>query len=100
MITREEIIEQLRSRLAELHSAYGVLKIGLFGSFARGNPGPDSDIDLVVEFDRPIGMKFMDFSDYLQSLFNRRVDVLTLAGVEGIRNKRIAEEIRGSILYV
>jgi uncharacterized protein len=100
MITREEIIGQLRSRLAELHSMYGVFKIGLFGSFARGNPGPESDIDFIVEFDRPIGMKFMELSDYLQSLFNRRIDVLTPAGVEGIRNRKIAEEIRKSILYV
>jgi predicted nucleotidyltransferase len=100
MNTREETIEVLRSKLTELHSLYGVFKIGLFGSFARGNPGPESDVDIIVEFDRPIGMQFMDFSDYLQVLFNRRVDVLTLAGINGIRNQKIAEEIRKSILYV
>jgi predicted nucleotidyltransferase len=100
MITREEIIGQLRSRLAELHATYGVLKIGLFGSFAGGNPGPESDIDFVVEFDRPVGIKFMDLSDYLQTLFNRRVDFLTPAGIDGIRNRKIAEDIRKSIVYV
>ena len=100
MNTREEIIAILRSRMSELHSLYGVFKIGLFGSFARGNPGPESDVDIVVEFDRPIGMKFMDLSDYLQNLFHRRVDVLTPAGIEGIRNPKIANEIRQSVLYV
>jgi hypothetical protein len=100
METREEIIKKLHEQTAYLRSVFGVLKIGLFGSFAAGNPRQDSDIDIIVEFDRPIGMKFMDFADYLQNLFNRPVDVLTPAGIEGIRNSKIVEEIRRSIVYV
>lgn len=100
MNTREESVALLRSHFADLRSVYGVLKIGLFGSFARGNPGPESDVDIVVEFDRPIGMRFMDFADHLQTLLQRRVDILTPAGIAGIRNKEIAQEIRRSILYV
>lgn len=100
MNTREEIIALLRSHSADLRSAYGVLKIGLFGSFASGNPGSDSDVDIVVEFDRPVGLQFMDLADYLQTLLHKRVDLLTPAGIAGIRNKEIAGEIRRSILYV
>ncbi|MBN2188594.1 MAG: nucleotidyltransferase family protein [Chitinispirillaceae bacterium] len=100
MNTREEIIALLRSHSADLHSAYGVRKIGLFGSFAGGNPGSDSDVDIVVEFDRPVGLRFMDLADYLQTLLHKRVDLLTPAGIAGIRNKEIAGEIRRSIVYV
>ena len=100
MNTRDEIMELLRSHLADLRSVYGVLKIGLFGSVAGGNPGPDSDVDIVVEFDRPVGLRFMDLADYLQTILHRRVDLLTPAGIAGIRNKEIAGEIRRSILYV
>jgi uncharacterized protein len=100
MNTREEIIALLRSHLGDLRSAYGVLNIGLFGSFARGNPGPESDVDIVVEFDGPIGMRFMEFVDHVQALMQRRVDILTPAGIAGIRNKEIAQEILGSIVYV
>lgn len=89
MDSREDIIKKLREHMADLRSAFGVLKIGLFGSFAAGNPQQDSDIDIVVEFERPIGMKFMDLADYLQNLLKRPVDVLTPAGIEGIRNRKI-----------
>ena len=100
METKEDILKNLREHMPDLHSVFGVLKIGLFGSFACGNPRQDSDIDIVVEFDRPIGMRFMDLADYLQNLLNRPVDVLTPAGIEGIRNRKIVEEIRRSIVYV
>jgi predicted nucleotidyltransferase len=100
MNTREEILALLRSHFADLRSAFGVFKIGLFGSFASGNPGPDSDVDIVVEFDRPLGLRFMDLADYLHTLLHWRVDLLTPAGIAGIRNKEIAREIQRSILYV
>ncbi|HMD68720.1 MAG TPA: nucleotidyltransferase family protein [Chitinivibrionales bacterium] len=100
METREQILSKLREHLSELRLAFGVMKIGLFGSFARNTQRQDSDIDIIVEFDRPMGMKFMDFADYLQDLLKRPVDVLTPAGIEGIRNPEIAAEIRRSVIYV
>ena len=79
---------------------YGVSRIGLFGSFASQTADDDSDIDLLVEFHRPIGFRYMELVDYLEALLGREVDVLTPAGLQGIRVKRVADDINASIVYV
>ncbi|MFQ5799831.1 MAG: nucleotidyltransferase family protein [Bacteroidota bacterium] len=77
----EEVIEIIRRELPYLTERFGVKRIGLFGSFARGTPGSDSDVDILVEFGRPIGLKFMEFADHLEQVLGRKVDVLTPAGI-------------------
>jgi predicted nucleotidyltransferase len=59
-----------------------------------------SDVDTVVEFARPIGLRFIEFAEYLESVLGKRVDVLTPAGIQGIRRDHIAEEIQRSLVYV
>lgn len=100
MLTREEIIGILSERFPDLASEYGVRRIGLFGSYARGTPTEASDIDLVVEFERPIGLRFVELGEYLEQLLGTRVDLLTPAGIQGIRIPHIAREIEDSIVYV
>ncbi len=53
-MTRLEIMEKLRSERERLRERFGITSVALFGSTARGEAGPDSDVDLLVEFDRPI----------------------------------------------
>lgn len=100
MVTREQITQILRETYPYLASEYGVGRIGLFGSFAAGEPTEKSDVDLIVEFDRPIGFRFVEFTEYLEQLLGRRVDVLTPAGIQGIRIDRIARSIAESVVYV
>jgi predicted nucleotidyltransferase len=100
MLTREKVTEILREKYPYLVSEYGVKRIGLFGSFAKDLPTEASDVDIVVEFEHPIGFKFIEFTEYLESLFGKDVDVLTLAGIQGIRVDRIARSIEESIVYV
>ena len=100
MLTKEKIQNLLRENYPRLVAEYGVKKIGLFGSYAKGVPGVASDVDLVVEFDRPIGLKFVDFAEDLETLLGRRVDILTTAGLQGIRIDRVAEDIAQSVVYV
>jgi hypothetical protein len=57
-------------------------------------------VDVVVEFDRPIGLKFVEFAEYLERLLGRKVDVLTPAGIRGIRIRRVAKDIAENIVYV
>ena len=99
-MSKEKVVELLREKYPYLVSEYGVKRIGLFGSYAKGTPSETSDVDVVVEFARPIGLRFVEFAEYLESLLGKRVDVLTLAGVQGIRIARIAEEIEKSLVYV
>lgn len=99
-MTREKIIDILREELTYFASEYGVKRIGLFGSYAKKAPVEGSDIDIVVEFERPIGLKFIEFAEYLERLLGRKVDILTPAGIESIRVESVAKDIKESIVYV
>lgn len=100
MLTREQIVELLRAQSAYLAQEFGVRKIGLFGSFAKGLSTENSDIDLVIEFDTPIGLRFMELGDYLEAMLGRRVDILTPIGLQAIRRKTVIQNITESIIYV
>ena len=96
----EELTNIIKRELPYLMEHFGVKRIGLFGSFARGTPRGDSDVDILVEFKRPVGFKFMEFADHLEQVLGRKVDILTPAGLQSIRVKRIAREIEESVVYV
>jgi len=100
MFTKEEIADILRKAYPYLASEYGVKRIGMFGSYAKGLSTEASDIDIVVEFERPIGFRFIELTEYLESLLGKSVDVLTPAGIQGIRVDRITRSIKESIVYV
>ena len=100
MLTRQKIEELLRENYPHLVAEYGLKKIGLFGSYAKGLPNETSDVDVIVEFERPIGLKFIDFAEELERLLGRKVDVLTTTGLKGIRISQVAEDIAQSVVYV
>ena len=100
VLTKENIISLLKEKYPYLATEYGVKRIGLFGSYAKGTSIETSDIDLVVEFERTIGFRFVEFSEYLESLLGKKVDILTPAGIQGIRVPRVAKAIEKSIEYV
>lgn len=100
ILSREEVVALLRKNYPYLAAEYGVRRIGLFGSYAQGQPDEESDIDLVVEFERPIGFRWVELAEYLEHLLGRRVDLLTPTGIRGIRIPWVAAEIERSIIYV
>lgn len=98
VITKEEIIETLRKHRDTLLK-YKVREIGLFGSFVRGEQGEKSDIDFFVNFEEPSLENFMGLSALLEDLLQRKVEILTPAGIESIRINYVKEEIKRSIVY-
>jgi uncharacterized protein len=100
MLTKSEVIRRLQESLPGLRKAYGVKRIGLFGSVARGEQKPGSDVDMVVEFERPIGLQFVELSENLERILESKVDLLTPAGVQSIRNPVISTRILESVTYV
>ena len=100
MLTKEKVMKTIKNEKPHLASEFNVKKIGLFGSFAKGGQTTKSDIDIIVEFSKPIGFKFLALCDYLEKLLGKKVDILTPAGIKGIRLKRIAKDIRSNIIYV
>jgi predicted nucleotidyltransferase len=97
-LAKHEILDALRKH-RDILLKYKVREIGLFGSFARGEQVDRSDIDLVVDFEEPSIENFMELSSFLENLFERKVEILTPAGVDSIRINHIKEEIKKSIVY-
>ncbi len=73
-----EIIDLLKSHVQEIKACFGVKRIGLFGILARGEQKESSDIDVLVEFEKPTFRNFMDLSFYLEDLFGIKVDLVVV----------------------
>lgn len=87
MITRNYILLKLKELKPTLKKEFAVSEIGLFGSFSDGTFSEESDIDLLVELERPIGWKFFSLELYLEKVFNRKVDLVTKSALkEPIKN--------------
>ncbi len=100
MLTKEETINTLKKELPYLKAIFGVKRIGLFGSYSKGIQREDSDVDLIVEFEKPIGLKFVELADYIEKILGKKVDILTPEGIKSIRVKKVAKDIKKSIIYV
>lgn len=100
MAPRQKIINVLRREIPYLQENYGVKRIALFGSVVSGKYTRNSDIDMVVYFKEPIGLRFMDFADYLENKLGRKTDILTAAGLKSIRIKKVAQDIKRSLVYI
>lgn len=74
-------IEILRNHEQEIKKRFAVRRIGLFGSFVRGEETRESDIDILVEFEDPTFRNFMNLAFFLEDIFGRRVDLLTPEGI-------------------
>jgi len=72
-----EIINSLQQIKPQLQQEYAVKKVGLFGSFADGNFTDSSDVDILVEFERPVGWQFFKLEKYLEKTLNRKIDLVT-----------------------
>jgi hypothetical protein len=89
---REQVLNTLSSQRQELLQ-FGVKSIAVFGSVARGETRPDSDIDIPVEFDRPIGLlAFLRLQHRLEELLGRRVDLVTPASLKRQLRDRVLRE--------
>ncbi len=98
---KKEVVELLRQNRDKLKE-FGVKRVGIFGSAVRDELREDSDIDLVVEFEKNRGglRDFGGVVEFFETLFKREVDVLTPRGIESIRIKSIKERIKREIEYV
>jgi predicted nucleotidyltransferase len=90
MITKNDILSRLKELKPILHRDYAVKEIGLFGSFSDNTFNENSDIDILVVLERPIGWKFFSLELYLESIFNRKIDLTTKSALK--------EQIKDSIL--
>jgi predicted nucleotidyltransferase len=92
-VKREEVLRRLSEHRAELESL-GVRSLDLFGSFARGEARPDSDVDLLVAFDRPVGLfHFFRVQHRLEAIVGGPVDLVMKDAIKRQLRTRILAEI-------
>lgn len=101
MLTVEEILRRIEGNKEKIKK-FGIKRIGLFGSYIRNEQTGDSDIDLIVEFEKGKATldNFIDLADYLEELLNKKVDLLTVEGVRSIRIEDIRRDIEESVVHV
>jgi len=99
-MTKDNILSILKKEQPYLRQKFFVKRIAIFGSVAKGKDTPKSDIDIFVEFKQPVGVEFIRLAEYLEKRLGRKIDVLTPGGVATIRQKKIANDIRRSLIYV
>ncbi len=94
---RDEVLALIAAHKDEL-LALGVASLSLFGSVARDEARPDSDVDVLVELAYPMGaFKYFDIQYYLEDLLGRKVDLLTLEGLHPrMRDRVLKEAIRAA----
>ena len=90
MITKNEILSKLIELKPILYKEFSVKEIGLFGSFIDDSYTENSDIDILVVFENPIGWKFFTLELYLQNIFERKIDLVT--------KNALKEQIKSHIL--
>lgn len=96
MITETEIFEKLTELKPFLLKEYQVKEIGIFGSFSDNSYSNESDIDILIELERPIGWKFFSLEIYLEKLFGRKIDLVTKSALK----EQIKDIILKQVKYV
>ena len=93
MSEKDEILRVLRAGLPDLQQRWPIRSLAVFGSMARGEASAASDIDILVEFERPIGLSaFIALEASLAGLVGRRVDLVSRAALKPHIGRRVLVE--------
>ena len=96
MDSKNDILERLRELKPILIKDYSVREIGLFGSFSDNTYSENSDIDILVELERPIGWRFFSLEIFLEKSFGRKIDLVTKDALK----EQIRDQILKQVKYV
>lgn len=89
-----DIVAMIADAAPEYERRYGVRHLAIFGSAARGDARPDSDVDVLVEFEHPSFDAYMDLKFSLEDLTGRRVDLVIVSTLKPRIRDRILAEAR------
>lgn len=96
MGTLADILTVLRKERARLFAKYGLKSMAVFGSATRDDFRPDSDVDIMVEFEKPVAFEFIYLADELERIVQRKVDLVT----RGAISQRMMPYIEPDLKYV
>lgn len=95
-VTHTEVVTLLQVNFDSLAAEFHVASLSLFGSYARDEQTPQSDVDLLVTFSRPVGFGFMHLADRLEALLGKPVDLVAADGIKP--NRR--DSVHASLIHV
>lgn len=91
-----QTLDKLRALKPILQKKYPIKQLALFGSVSRAEDNENSDIDIMVELNPPIGMEFIHLCFELEKILNRKVDLVSRNGIK----PKYFEEIKTDLIYV
>ena len=104
LLTKEKIKQILRKELPYLQEKYGVERIAIYGSFVKRVQTKKSDIDIIVQLSKPLGLEFVSLAYHLEEVLGRKVDIVTLdtfkRSLAPPRYQHIALEVQRTLNYV
>jgi len=95
-VSKETIIKNLEELKPRLYDKYSINRIGLFGSFAIGKNTEKSDIDIIIDYEKPIGWEFFDIQDLLYQHLNRKIDLVSFKALK----KQLKEKILNQTIFI
>jgi predicted nucleotidyltransferase len=96
MKSLEEIKTILLQNKSHLYSKYPIESLAIFGSYARKDQNEQSDLDLLVEFNDKIGIRFIDLAEELEILFGFKIDLVSKNGIK----EKYLKSIKSDLIYV
>ena len=96
MLSKTDIETKLSAIKPIIAEKFHVSKLGYFGSFVRGDHSKESDLDLLVEFSKPVGWSFFKLEKFLEESLGLPVDIVTKEGLK----IRIRESILDKVIYI
>ncbi len=96
MKSKVEVVEKLSELKPYLLKEFAVRQIGIFGSYANNTFNENSDIDVIVDLEKPIGWKFLTLEIYLENIFNKKIDLVTKDALKA----QIKDSILKQVEYV
>ncbi len=88
---RDEVMKMIQANRDGIRR-FGVRRLGVFGSAARGTAGPESDLDFLVEFEKKSFDAYMELKAYLEDLFGSRIDLVLADSIKPRLKEKILQE--------
>ncbi|MDR1385639.1 MAG: nucleotidyltransferase family protein [Planctomycetaceae bacterium] len=94
MKQREYIFKKLKESKPFLEANYNINRLGVFGSYSRDEYTEESDVDILVEYSKPLSLfKVVEMVDYLQNILSKKVDLVSKKDIKDSLKLRILNEV-------
>ena len=91
-----QITQELREIKPQLYQQWGVTELAVFGSVSRGEATAESDVDIMFNYDKPLGLEIVRLADFLEETLGYKVDLLSKKAIR----QAVWDFIEGDMVYV